>query len=106
MKDISLLICSMAGLALLALTVLVILIANRKPAKLDPTDYGWVLLDDTAYDVLAYVKEQFVLTYLPELDMWKMYVVDLPEHPIKRCLGPLTDDFMAYLDMHIERYHD
>lgn len=106
-KDISLLICSMAGLALLALTVLVILIANRKPAELDPTDYGWVLLGDTEEGVLAYHIKEFVLRYLPGEVRWIMYDITSIYGPLFSHSGPLTHEVMENLQSHIERYsHD
>lgn len=105
--SVGLFICASVGLIFTALVAGVIILINKAAPEIDPTEYGWVLLDDAAYNVIAYTKKEYVLRYVEEVPGWEMYNLfkdqEIYGPEIK---GDLTHQFMELLDNYIETYND
>lgn len=101
--NIGLFLCASVGLIFTALVAVVIILINKGVPEINPVDYDWVLLDDAAYQVLAYNKQEFVLVQLND-GSWAVYSLLNPMDVMRTV--KLTAEWLESVDLYIERYHD
>ena len=100
---IAVVICLVLGLIMAILLFVTIILAQKAVPEPDPTEYGWELLKETGYNVLAYNKREFVLAKID--DQWVMYSIPF-EGAYIITIEKLTVAWLEYVDNYIERYHD